>query len=133
MQIATPVHILCEKIIAMSNLADRIKEAMDSTHVSVTQVAKTCGVSYQGVRKWRTGETINLDAGNLLALAELTGYEPKWILTGEGPRVRTYARNEAQANTLKVMEALPDNEQAKIPALAHLLAQHPTKRGNGWE
>lgn len=117
----------------MSSLADRITEAMDGAQVSVTQVAKACGVSYQGVRKWRTGETINLDASNLLALAEITGYEPKWLLTGEGPRVRRYARNEAQANTLKVMEDLPIDEQAKIPALANLLAQHPTKRGNGWE
>ncbi len=116
----------------MSSLADRIIEAMDKAGVSITQVAAACDVSYQAVRKWRTADTRHLEAGNLIKLAELTGYEPKWLLTGEGPRVRFYARNEAQANTLKVMEAMPEADQTKIPEIAHLLAKHP-KQGNGWE
>jgi transcriptional regulator with XRE-family HTH domain len=132
MRLATLVQEAHEIISPMSTLAERIIESMDKAGVSVTQVAAACNVSYQAVRKWRTADTLHLDAGNLLKLAELTGFEPKWLLTGEGPRVRVYAKNEAQANTLKVMEAMPEAEQTKVPEIAHLLAKHP-KQGNGWQ
>jgi transcriptional regulator with XRE-family HTH domain len=130
---ATIVQHICASIEAMSTLADRIIEAMDKSGVSVKQVAAACEVSYQAVRKWRTAETKKLEAGNLVRLAALTGFEPRWILTGEGPRVRYYARTEAQAHTLKVMETMSEDDQTKIPEIASLLGKHPKKEGNGWQ
>jgi transcriptional regulator with XRE-family HTH domain len=115
----------------MSTLAERIIEAMDKSNVSVRQVATACGVTYQAVRKWRTTESKTLEASNLIKLAELTGYEAKWIISGEGPRIRLYARNQAQENTLRVMQDMPQDDQHKVPEIANLLAQHPPKASNG--
>jgi hypothetical protein len=63
-------------------------------------VASVCNVKYQAVKKWETGASMSIGGEHLIALAEATGYEAKWIITGAGPKHRTYAKNEIQADTL---------------------------------
>lgn len=111
----------------MSTLSERIIEAMDSSGVSITEVAKHCECSYQAVKKWRTSETHSLDGNNLVALSELTGYECRWLMTGLGPKRREYAKNQSQSLALQAMEKLPPEEQYKIPAFVDLLAKSDGK------
>lgn len=120
---ATPVQTSSYTIRGMSTLADRLIEAMDSAKVSIKQAAEACDVSYQAIRKLRIGESQSMDGATLVALSELTGYESKWIITGKGPKQRTYAKNEPQALALLAMEKMPASEQYKIPEVVHLFTQ----------
>jgi hypothetical protein len=110
-------------IFCVNTLSERIIEAMDTSGVSVRQVATACDMSYQGVRKWRTMETQSLDGKHLIALGRLTGFEPEWLMTGAGPKHRMYAKNECQTLTLKAMQKMPDEEQHKIPAFLDLFTE----------
>jgi hypothetical protein len=126
---ATPVKGAQGKIICMTTLSDRIIEAMDSSGVSVREVATACKVTYQAVRKWRTMETQSLDGNNLIAFSRLTGYEAEWLMTVAGPKHREYAKNQSQSLTLKAMENMPAEEQHKIPAVIDIFTQ-PQKRNS---
>lgn len=127
--IATPVQETGYTIRDMSTLAERIIEAMDTAGVSIKQAAEKCEVTYQAIRKLRIGESQSMDGATLVALSELTGYESKWIISGKGPKHRTYAKNESQALALLAMEKMPASEQYKIPEVVHLFTQ-PKKATN---
>lgn len=127
---ATPVYSLGCKLLHMSTLSERINEAMKKSGVSIQQVADECKISYQAVRKWCLGETHSIDGSHLIALSELTKFEPKWLMTGHGPKHREYAKNQPQCLALQAMEKLPPEEQYKIPAFIDLLAKPDGKTGN---
>jgi len=89
----------------MSTLASRIQEAIDTSGVSVADVAAACGISVQAVYAWtRDGGTKNIEGTNLAELAHLTGFEPRYIMKGVGPRIRAYAKNSQQEHVLRVMQ-----------------------------
>lgn len=111
---ATQVEKISRTIPPMSTLADRIQEIMDSTGMSIPQLAEVCGCSYQAVKKWLTGATQSIDGAHLVKLAKRTGYEAEWIMLGTGPKHRAYAKNELQVHALCAMEKLPEAEQFKI-------------------
>lgn len=67
------------------DLGQRIAHAMTQSKVDVRTVAAKCGTSVQAVYSWMNGEVKDLRNTNLFALADLTGYEARWIGTGEGP------------------------------------------------
>ena len=106
----------------MSTLAERIKEIMLATGLTTQQMATVCACSYQAVKKWENGTSASIDGAHLIALAEKTGYEAKWIITGKGPKHRAYAKNEIQADTLCTMEKLPEADQYKIRAVADVIS-----------
>lgn len=106
----------------MSTLAERIKEIMEATGLTTQQLADVCECTYQAVKKWETGASTSIGGEHLIALAEKTGYEAKWIITGKGPKHRTYAKNEIQAETLCTMEKLPAADQYKIRAVAEVIS-----------
>lgn len=74
----------------MDDKAKRIKEAIEKSEVDVLDVAKKCGVSRQAVYKWMRGETKQISGENLVVLAAITGYEPMWLMTGEGEKTRLF-------------------------------------------
>lgn len=117
---ATQVQCAHQKMFRMSTLADRIIEAMAAAGLDRTALATRCGVSYQAVRKLTLGESQSMDGKTLICLAKASGFEAEWIMTGSGPKHRTYARNEPQSRTIIAMESLPESEQYKIPEVVAL-------------
>ncbi len=69
----------------MSTLSDRVSKAIKESGLSATAVAKSLGCSPEAVIQWMNGPTKNLKGEFLFALADLTGYEARWIATGELP------------------------------------------------
>jgi transcriptional regulator with XRE-family HTH domain len=106
----------------MSTLAERIEEIMRSNGLSIPEVAEMCDCSYQAVKKWLTGATMSIEGAHLVKLAKKTGYEAEWIMMGTGPKHRSYAKNELQAEALCVMETLPEAEQYKIRAVIDVIS-----------
>ena len=81
---------------AMSTRAERITAAIDSTGLSDAEIARRIGCERPAVAQWKTGATKDLKNDNLFALADLTGYEARWIATGEGPMRKADSEDEAR-------------------------------------
>lgn len=84
-------------------LAERVKDAVSTveSEMSVKQIAKACGVSVQSVYKWRRGETTHLKGETLVELAEISGFNARWIINGKGPRLGP------QKDARTILDALP--------------------------
>src|SRR5687767_6256419 len=83
-------------------LGERIKEALDSAKLSVTDAAKKIGVGHSAIYPWLSGKTKNLKLEHLFALAELTGYSAKWIAIEKGTKkeIKALASNEVDISFL---------------------------------
>ena len=69
---------------AMNSLADRVSEALRESGIDAQKAAKACGVSVQAVYKWTNGLSKTISGANLIELADITKFEPRWIATGKG-------------------------------------------------
>jgi transcriptional regulator with XRE-family HTH domain len=62
---------------------DRLRKARDDAGISNTDIAKACRVKPASVTGWLTGDTVNIEAHNLLAACKLLGVSPFWVMFGE--------------------------------------------------
>lgn len=69
-------------------LPERVADAVAQAEKShkVKKIAELCGVSVQTVYDWRKKKTINLKGETLVELAEVSGLNPRWIISGKGER-----------------------------------------------
>lgn len=80
-----------------STLSERLKEAMKGPpKVSGVDLAKACGVAPPSVSGWRTGDSKEMTAGNLLAAAKRLGVRPEWLADGLGPKYPNKDHQDAQ-------------------------------------
>lgn len=100
--------------------AKRVREAIESGPLAMSEIADTLGVARTSVLNWKRKGSINLD--NLKGLAELTGYRFWWLAFGEGPK--TYAdgaSTESESQLADIAKASPDHAKL-IECIAHLTA-----------
>lgn len=65
-------------------MSHRIEHAIAASSTDISRVASACGVTVQAVYAWMRGDVKNLRNDNLFALADITGFEARWIATGQG-------------------------------------------------
>lgn len=90
-----------------STLKQRLADAMDRAGKDVAALARDMGLSYQAVRKWTDGKTVELTASNNSKLAKLLNVDPDWLATGEGSMDCSQATGEA-ARLLRELEKYPE-------------------------
>ena len=81
----------------MKLLHERVKEAVAAAKknkVSVLAIAKACGISRQAVYQWMEEGANSIDGANLVELAELSGYNARWIANGRGPKTNRLSSDE---------------------------------------
>jgi transcriptional regulator with XRE-family HTH domain len=66
-------------------ISEAVQSAQDRGH-SISKIAKDCGISRQAIYQWKNGSTSMLDGTNLVILSDLSGYQPRWIIKGIGPK-----------------------------------------------
>lgn len=96
------------RLVRMDTLQKRIQFAITASGKNIADVAQACGVSAQAAYAWVRGDIKNLRNEHLFALADLTGFEAKWIATGNGPDRPPYGKREKVNEVLRVMEQMPD-------------------------
>ncbi len=64
--------------------ADRLRQAMADAGMSIADLARALGVTYQAVSKVVKGATRSLTAANNDKAAKLLGVNPGWLATGQG-------------------------------------------------
>lgn len=111
------------------SLAVRVTEAIKASGVSVAAVAERCKITPQAVYDWMNGNTKEISGENLVELAELTGFDARWIARGTLPKIRVYAKTPIQASMLEIMQKLPEDQEALYLRLLNSVAEPPAKAG----
>ncbi len=99
----------------MTSLEKRVLEAIEATGLSdnVVSLAKEIGVTKQSVYDWKKGKSLEeMKAKYLVRLANLSGYEPLWIMEGKGPKKRSLT-NEQQ-RVLFVMQQSEEKQNLVV-------------------
>ena len=115
----------------MTNLSERITEAIKESGVRVEAISTACGISDQAVYAWMSGETKKISGENLVEVSAITGYEARWIAKGIGPKQRFYAKTNQQAHVLKVMQEKPEVYSNMLVKIADTVAEQPPNKDNG--
>lgn len=68
----------------MDLLSDRIRRVLEVSGENPSTLAKKIGCSAPAIQQWLSGETTNIKNHLLFALADATGFEARWIGTGQG-------------------------------------------------
>ena len=110
-------------------LSERITEAIETSGVTVAAVAERCGVTPQAVYQWMNGDTKQLSGENLVELAEITGFDARWLAREAGPKKRIYPKTTQQAHVLELMQKLPEAQENLIVKIADSVAEPPAKTG----
>lgn len=107
----------------MTTIGERIQEAMDAAALDQPALARRIGVSKQAVSAMISGSTKDPTAENVFRIAEATGYEARWIVTGKGPRTK----KEAAMERLDISMLSPSHQAAIRAALCAFAEQenHP--------
>jgi transcriptional regulator with XRE-family HTH domain len=111
-------------------LSERITEAIETSGVTVAAIAKRCGVTPQAVYQWMNGETKQISGENLVELADITGFDARWLAREAGMKRRVYPRTPQQAQVLELMQPLPETQQNLIVKIADSVAQPDGEASN---
>ena len=116
---------------AMSTpLGDRLLQAMSYAGLTQVQLAEQAGVSQQAISRLITGK--QKATTDLVALAIACKVRPEWMYSGEGPMFYYEGARDAIQESLRVMEALPqelvEENLRNLKTLSRLSNQEPPKR-----
>ena len=118
---------------AMSTPSDRVTKAIKESGHSATSAAKEIGCTPEAVIQWMNGPTKNLKGDFLFALADLTGFEARWLATGKLPE-RT-ADKDTRKDKLSALYDQADQRGkdailrvAQIESSYSVDAEHPQER-----
>lgn len=110
---------------AMSTLSERVTRAVRESGHSATSAAKAIGCTPEAVLQWMNGPTKNLKGEFLFALADLTGFEARWIATGDAPEKT--AQDKRKASLLAYFEQADSRGKDAIFRVAEIESQYDVK------
>jgi len=89
------------------DLGKRIARAIEVSTADVAVVARACNVTEQAVYSWMRGEVKNLRNENLFALADVTGFNARYVPAGRILRSTCNGKAAKTASSRTRPSALP--------------------------
>lgn len=108
------VKSLQHSILAMSTLAERLRERATLLGVTQAQLARATGAKEPSVSKWFSGETKNLKGKNLVLAAQLLGVNEAWLADGAGPKERGFIGGTLQSIPKERYDLLSDTQKKAV-------------------
>jgi len=96
------------KCLDMGSIGDRVKIARLAMGWNQPELARETHISKQAISQIETGTTKNPTPENLLKIADATGFELRWLISGEGPQTR----KDAALDKLDISELSSDSKAA---------------------
>lgn len=109
----------------LTTKAGRISFVIDGSGHNPASIAKLLGCKPAAVYQWLDGSTKNLKEHLLWKLADITGYEARWISQGDGPAKIDTALKHAQS----VLLAMEPEARYTAVRLIDTLAEPRKKNG----
>lgn len=109
----------------LSQKSARIAYAIEQSGYNANSLAAELGISASAIYQWIAGPTKNLKEDLLWGLADLTGFEARWISQGVGPmRI-----DKCERHVQEVMRAMEPEARYTAARLIDTLAE-PRKDSN---
>ena len=99
-------------------IGDRVKHAREAVGLNGPQLAGRIGVTKQAISAIESGKTKQPKPDHLLAIADATGFELRWLISERGPQTK----KEAAHGRLDIT-GLSSANQAAIRAALHAFSQ----------
>jgi transcriptional regulator with XRE-family HTH domain len=117
------------RLLTMTTLQDRIREALDKAKMKPVDLAKLCGVERATVSFWMRGETKNMKGDNLTRAARALRIDPHWLATGErSPNSAIIHAKEtntsAEYRLLQKFNAMTEEDQDRTIAIIDVFLKH---------
>jgi len=96
------------KCLVMGTIGDRVKIARLAMNWNQPDLAKETHISKQAISQIETGTTKNPKPENLLKIADATGFELRWLISGNGPQTS----KDAALDRLDISELSTDSKAA---------------------
>lgn len=105
---------LFPSILAMSTLAERLRERIAEVGVTQAQLARHTGAKEPSVTKWLNGQTKNLKGRNLVKAAEFLRVSEAWLADGVGPKERGFVGGTLLTITQERYSLLSETQKRAI-------------------
>lgn len=101
----------------------RVAIAIELSGKTLEQLAAEIGCTHATLSQWQTGHTkpLNAKAGVLQLLADRTGVELRWLLTGTGPRVSRYVLRDEMQRIATAMQAMEREAPQQIETVVQMV------------
>lgn len=106
--LTTSLQACCYSVLLpwrMDLLSDRIAHILVKTGLTASGLARAIGCSPAAVSQYLSGETKNVKNELLFAMADVTGFEARWIGTGKGPE-KTPEKDEKTKRLVEIYAEL---------------------------
>jgi len=113
----------CEAIrlkIDPMEFAARMRFARNKADKTQRQVAEACGVTFQTVCAWETGQAQDVLSNNLYAVADFLGVNARWLSTGQG---EPYSKDIDLQRLTNQLETLPEDQRDVVKRLIDSLTR----------
>jgi transcriptional regulator with XRE-family HTH domain len=107
----------------MNLLCDRVRHILDNCGLTISDLARRIGCTPSTISQWKSGETTRIRPEHLFPFADATGFEARWIGTGEGPARKQPARESDRAKLDSCYEKADERGKAVIMMVAEREAQ----------
>ena len=95
-----------------SSQSERIAHAIRSSGIKQIDLAAHAKVSRSAASQWANGTTNKVTSANVFAIADMTGFEARWLATGEGPEKKDMGGRESKL--LDMYRKLGDAGQSAV-------------------
>jgi transcriptional regulator with XRE-family HTH domain len=110
---------------------ERIAHAIRESGNSPAAMSRLIGCTSAAIYQWVKGDTKDIKNDFLFKLADATGFEARWIATGEGPQ--RLAVDEAERRMVDLFNKLDERGKATVLRAAQEQCEyvvHPPPRGS---
>ena len=111
----------------MNLLSERVAHAIKVSGHTPSSVARAIGCTPAAVLQWISGSTKNIKNEYLFALADATGFEPRWIATGQGRERSLAALNHRVVKQKKNYELCDERGKNSLYMASEREAAYNTK------
>lgn len=110
----------------MQLLANRVQHILDNCELSISELARRIGCTPSTISQWKSGQTTRIRPEHLFKFADATGFEARWIGTGEGPQ----QTGRADPRVVKLEACYERSDQRGKDAIM-MVAEREAKWGSG--
>jgi hypothetical protein len=111
----------------LSTKEGRIAHVIERSGHTPSSIARLLGCKPAAVYQWLDGSTRNLKEQFLWKLADVTGFEARWISQGEGPARIDWSIKQATTE----LQAMEPAARYKAVRIIHTFAEPPHEGDNG--
>lgn len=102
-----------QKKFKFKDFSDRLSSELKSAALKQATIAERLNVSEGSVSGWVKGSS-KPHRKTVIALAEVLGVRPEWLINGEGPRLPP-GKAEAEVHDLPIQGANPADQRDRAP------------------